>query len=51
MGFLGGLPDINKLSAMFDEDFQSLEQRLDKLIELEEQILAELKRQGAQPNG
>jgi hypothetical protein len=40
MGLLGNLPDINKLSAMFDEDFDALSQRLDTMIDLLRQLVA-----------
>lgn len=44
MGFLSGLPDMGKIQAALDEDFEALTQRLDKLIDLEQQILAELRK-------
>lgn len=45
MGFLGNLPDMGKIQAALDEDFDGLVQRLDKLIDLEQQILDELRTQ------
>lgn len=45
MGILGKLPDMDKIQAALDEDFAALTERLDKLIALEEQILAELRTQ------
>lgn len=45
MGLLGNLPDMNKIQAALDEDFAELRDRLDKLIDLEQQILAELRTQ------
>lgn len=49
MGILGSLPDMNKIQAALDEDFDGLVQRLDKLIDLEQQILDELRTQRGAP--
>ena len=38
--------DVDKLQKVFNEDFAALSQRLDRLIELEEQVLDELRKQG-----
>lgn len=49
MGILGKLPDMDKIQAALDEDFEALTQRLDKLIDLEQQLLAELRIQRGAP--
>lgn len=45
MGLLGKLPDMDKIQAALDEDFAALTERLDTLIDLEKQILGELRTQ------
>jgi len=37
-----GIPNIDEIQKMFDEDFKELTDRLDTLIDLERQILAAL---------
>lgn len=49
MSVFGNLPDMNKIQAALDEDFAELTARLDKLIDLEQQILAELRTQRGAP--
>ena len=49
VSILGNLPDMNKIQAALDEDFAELTARLDKLVDLEQQILDELRTQRGAP--